>query len=287
MTIKIRSTESTLHPIIKTLSTQIPITEIQGFIFQATDEQLFDSMNNSDNSIPIFCLEAVEIDDVSELKPEAIFSSVDWQKKLHAANFFNSDLLLLVHIKNEGSLFKLYSVEQKNSVISFSQKKIFHFESEFMSWWKSIKLLNQTKPTYEARSRQNLTIFDKIIERNGSGWGGNIDGIVLSPTDNSVKALVEIRQTRNFPLENYDPARFFLGTYRKKGDFKTWLPLVYLKNAYDIPLVLITVSTLDTSKFGFSEISKITKTNIFYENDITPNQNLNTDVNILKTKLLS
>jgi hypothetical protein len=282
LTIKIRSTESSVHPIIKKLSSEIILGDIQGFVFQATDEQLFDATLNSESSIKIFCLEAVEVDDISELIPKSIFSTNEWFNKLHIANFFNSNLLLLSHIKNDDFLFRLYKVENNNSIISFTEISKYSTESEFMLWWNSIKLLNQTKPTYEARSRQNLTIFDNVLEKNGSAWGGNIDGLVISQSNNMVTAIIELRQTRSFPLENYDPARFFLGTQRKSGDFKTWLPLIYLKNAYNLPLVLITVSTLDTSKFGFAKVDKIDKKALYYKDNLSPNRNLNNDIDVLK-----
>ena len=283
MTIKIRSTESTsLHPIIKKLYSEFIIADIQGFIFQSNDEQLLEATNSGVNSIKIQCLEAVEIDTESELNPELIFENAEWIRKINAANFFGSNLLLLSHLKDDTSLFRLHEATKQDSIIILKEMASFADEKEFMTWWKSIKLLGQTKPTYEARSRQNLTVFDNIIEKNGSAWGGNIDGFVLSDNQDKVKAILEFRQTHNFPLERYDPARFFLGTRTKSGDFKTWLPLIYLKNAYNIPVILITISSKDTSKFGFTEVEKIDPTALYYKNNIPPYQNLNDDTQKLK-----
>lgn len=282
MTIKIRSTETSLHPIIKKLFSEFIIADIQGFIFQSNDAQLLEATEKGINSIKIQCLEAVEIDKKDELNPELIFKKEEWIRKINVANFFGSNLLLLSHLKVDTCLFRLHEVTKHESTIILREIDSFDDEKKFMVWWNSIKLLHQTKATYEARERQNRTIFDEIIERNGSGWGGNIDGFILSDSQDQVRAIIEVRQTHKFPLDKYDPARFFLGTRTKSGDFKTWLPLIYLKNAYSIPVILITVSTLDQSKFGHTEVEKIDRNALYYKNNLTPNQNLTDDVHKIK-----
>lgn len=283
MTIKIRSTErSSQHPIIKKLFSEFIIGDIQGFIFQSNDEQLLDAVNKHSNSIQIHCLEAVEIDNMTEFNPELIFNKEEWIRKINVAKFFGSKLLLLSHLKGDTHLFRLHEVVKHESAIMLREINSFDDEKKFMVWWNSIKLLEQTKPTYEARKRQNNTIFDEIIERNGSAWGGNIDGCILSDSQEQVQAIIEIRQTHKFPLDKYDPANYFAGYYGRGGDFKTWLPLIYLKNAYQIPLILITISTLDTSKFGHTEVEKIDRTALYYKNNLSPNQNLTDDVQKVK-----
>lgn len=278
MAIRIRSTETPQHPIIKQLYSEFVITDIQGFIFQGTDQQLWDGTVKGTKSVKIQCLEAVEIDDPAELRPELIFPVEEWTRKINAANFFGSNLLLLSYLKGDNCLFRLHEVTKSGSTIILKEINKFNNEKDFMAWWNSIKLLSQTKPTYEARERQDRTVFDKIIEQNGSGWGGNLDGIILSDSQDKVRAIVEIRQTHSFPLDKYDPARFFLGTRKKGGDFKTWLPLIYLKRAYNIPLILITISSQDTTKFGFTEVEKIDTKALYYKNSVPPYQNLTDDV---------
>lgn len=282
MTIKIRSTETVPNPMLQRIFSEFIIAEIQGFILQATDEQLWEATIKSTNSIKIQCLEAVEIDNKTELNPELIFTKEEWIHKINAANFFGSNMLLLSHLKDDTCLFRLHEIVKYESTIIIKEIESFDDENKFMKWWKSIKLLTQTKATYEARVRQGHTIFDQIIEKNGSAWGGNIDGIVLSDSQDHVRAIIEVRQTHTFPLTRYDPAIFFSGSRTKSGDFKTWLPLMYLKNAYNIPVILITVSTLDTTKFGYAEIEKIDRNALYYKKNITPNQNLTDSIHKLK-----
>jgi hypothetical protein len=282
MTIKIRSTESLIHPIVQRLNSEYIISDIQGFIFTSTDQQLFEATLHCEKSIKIQCLEAVEYDEQDEFKPLLIFSYDEWVKKINTANFFNSSLFLLSCNKKDNYLFRLYNVTHEKDKIIFSEINKFLTEKDFITWWNSIKLLTQLKATYEARERQHLTCFDKIIEKNGSAWGGNIDGIILSDSMEVVKGIIEIRQTHSFPLNIYDPAKFFLGTYKKSGDFKTWLPLVYLKKAYDIPLILITISSEDKTRLGYTEVDNIDKTALHYVNDIHPYDNVTNDFNKYK-----
>lgn len=283
MTIKIRSTEKTSqHPIIKKLFTKFIIGDIQGAIFQSNEAQLLEATAKNNNSIKIQCLEAVEIDNISELNPELIFKKEEWIRKINAAKFFGSNLLLLSHLNGDTHLFRLYEVTKQESEIVFTEINSFNDEKDFMVWWKSIKLLEQTKAVYEARERMNNTIFDNIIEKNGSSWGGNIDGCILSDSQDKVYAIIEIRQTHKIPLDRYDPAQFFLGTRTKSGDFNTWLPLIYLKKSYHIPLILITINSSENSKFGHTEVENIDRTALHYKNNLRPNQNLTDDVTKVK-----
>jgi hypothetical protein len=287
MTIKFRSTETPSHPIKDRLFSEFIISDIQGFIFQSNDAQLLDATDKGLKSIKIQCLEAVEMDKKEELESELILKKEEWLRKINTANFFGSNLLLLTHLKGDTCLFRLYDVTKNGSTIILNEINSFGNESEFMGWWKSIKLLSQTKATYEARARQNLTIFDNIIEKNGSAWGGNIDGFILSDSQDQVRAIIEVRQTHRYSLDKYDPAQFFLGTATKGGDFKTWLPLVYLKKAYNIPIILITISTLDKSRFGYAEVEKIDRTTLYYKSNVPPYQNLTNDTHKLKEWLIS
>lgn len=282
MAIRIRTTEKHPHPIWEKLIEEFPIAEIQGFIFSCTDEELIAATKSSDRSISLQCLEAVEYDSDEEFVPENFFSIQQWTNKINASAFFNSTLLLLTHKPNDSVLFKLHQVLEKDGNIIFKEVSLFKDEESFIGWWRSIKKLTQTKKTVEARPRQGLTVFDNVIEKNGYSWGGNMDGFILTDKDNSVKAIIEVRQSRSFPIEKYDPANYFSGTATKGGDFKTWLPLVYLKKAYNIPIILLTFSTKSGTSYGFTEVLSINESKLFYVNNVSPTKNVNNDFNILK-----
>lgn len=287
MAIRIRTTEKHPHPIWERLINEFPVSEIQGFVFTCSDDELIEATKSSNKEISIQCLEAVEYDSAEEFIPQNIFSTDDWLNKIKSANFFGSNMLLLSYMPNDIVLFKLHEVVSINEEIQFELVNEFKNEGEFIEWWRLIKKLNQTKKTVEARPRQALTVFDGIIERNGFSWGGNMDGFILNSLNNAVIATIEVRQSRSFPIERYDPANYFAGTQKKGGDFKTWLPMVYLKKAFGVPIVLLTLSTKSGNKFGYTEVDSINYKRIFYQNDIPPTANINNDFEVFKKWLLS
>jgi hypothetical protein len=188
---------------------------------------------------------------------------------------------------NDEVLFRLHDVVHQNGVIQFQKVNDFKDQEVFIEWWRSVKKLKQTKKTVEAKPRQALTVFDNIIESNGFSWGGNMDGFILNNHKNAVIATIEVRQSRSFPIENYDPARYFSGTQTKGGDFKTWLPMVYLKKAFGIPIVLLTLSTKSVNKFGYTEVNSINYKRIFYQDNVPPTSNITDDFEVFKSWLLN
>ncbi len=233
---------------------------------------------SSTANIPIHCLEAIEYDTEDELTPTNIFTQDEWEKKINIANFFNAKLLLLTHCTADKSLFRTYSVvSNPEGQITFTLVNDFPNEASFIEWWASIKKLAQTKATVEARPRQAETIFDGVIEKYGLSWGGNIDGFVLKGDVGSVVLILELRQSRRTLVSKYDPANYFLGTTTKGGDFKTWLPLVYLKKAYNLPLALITLSTKSPDEIGYTEVRGINTQRLFYVDNISPIINVTKD----------
>lgn len=287
MAIRIRTTEHHPHPMWEQLINEFPVSEIQGFVFTCTDEELIEATKTSNNNIPIQCLEAVEYDLPEEFTPKNIFSDKVWLNKIKTANFFGSSLLLLSYMPNDKVLFKLHEVIARGNTVQFVLISEFQNEVTFVDWWRSIKKLNQTKKTVEAKPRQALTVFDDIIERNGFSWGGNMDGFILNNLDNSVVTTIEVRQSLSFPIEKYDPANYFAGTLKKGGDFKTWLPMVYLKKAYGVPIVLLTLSTKSGSKFGYTEVTSINYKRIFYRNNVPPTANVTDNFEVFKKWLIN
>jgi|GEM_PF-1842142 len=276
MAIKIRTTEKHPHPVWDKFVQAFPVAELQGFTLACSAEELTAATKNHQGGIVIHCLEAIEYQDDSELIPEMIFSHQDWVNKISAAEFFGSPMLLLTYKENDEVLFRLFEVRNTAEGIVFHPREVFIDEAAFMDFWIDIKKIKQTKKTVEAKERQALTLFDEIIERNGASWGGNMDGFVLSK-DGAVKVIIEVRQSRKQSVTNYDPAKYFGGTQNKGGDFMTWLPMVYLKYAYNIPIVLITLSTLDEELFGFTEVATISSSKLYYRDDISPTRRVTND----------
>lgn len=286
MSIRIRSTEQHPHPIWTQLLNEFCISEIQGFLFECTDNELIEATKTASNCLQIHCLEAVEYDEEEEFYPLNIFTFEEWSRKFFTARFFKCPLLLLAHKKQDAVLMRLFEVQEIQDSINFSLISVFPDENSLIEWWKEIKRLTQTKATVEAAPRQRNTVIDNILSRHNLAWGGNVDGFILTNDKLEVKAIIEIRQTRSFSLDHYDPANYFTGTKTKGGDFKTWLPLIYLKKAYHIPLILITLSAMETNRFGFTEVFSINHRSLFYVDQVPPTQNVTDDFSVFKTWLL-
>ena len=280
MAIRIRTTEHHPHNMWQRLEQHFTISEIQGFIFECTDDEMIAATKASTRNIPIHCLEAVEYDTAIEFEPTSIFTHDEWHAKIHVAQYFGTDLMILTHCSTDDILFRTYTVSYNASNdIVFTVVREFADEGPFIDWWASIKKLSQTKATVEASPRQAKTIFDGIIEKHGLSWGGNIDGFILKTDVGTVVLILELRQSRITLVSKYDPAVYFLGTATKGGDFKTWLPLIYLKKAYNLPLALITLSTKSPDEIGYTEVFGINTQKLFYVDDISPKTNVTKDLN--------
>ena len=277
MAIRRRTTENHPHPIWQKLAEEFNIVEMEGLVFECSDDELIKATKAGTATIPVHCIEAVECDTKEEFGYLDFYKESEWLKKLSAANFFNSRLRLISHVLNDEHLFTVHEVGVVNEKLSFAEVKQFSNELGFIKWWKTLKKLSQSKGQVEARPRQSLTIIDGVMTKHGLQWGGNVDGFILTNDNKRVSAIIELRQSRKTIVEKYDPATYYLGTPTKGGDFKTWLPLVYLQKAYNIPLILLTVSTLDETKMGYTEVRGINEKRIFYVNDISPTRNVTGD----------
>ena len=283
MAVRVRSTEQLEHPVWRRMKSVLKIGELQGLVFKATDEQLVRAIRHPKETIELICLEAAEYDRRSEFLLPNIFPEKEWLKKIAVARFLNAPLFLLTYGKNDRFLFRLHRVTLDRSFKPAAEEiDRFADEKSFVIWWASIKRLNQTKRTVEAKPRQHRTRFDRVIERHGFQWGGNIDGFWMANRPPYVRAIFEVRQTHRYPLDEYDPARFFSGTAKKGGDYKTWLPLVYLHRRYDLPLVLITLNSREPDLFGFAEVQAVSERELIYADQMPPGRNVTADIGLFK-----
>ncbi len=283
MSLRIRSTENLDHPVWQRLKSVFKIGDIQGLLLKATDEELIHCTRAPCEPIDMVCLEAVEYDQRTEFCTTKIFSEKEWLKKIAIARFFNAPLYLLSYGSNDRYLFRLHSVSCDASYKPMLREvRKFPDEAAFITWWATVKTLSQTKFTVEAKPRQRLTHFDRVIEKHGFQWGGNIDGFIMASHPPYVRAIIEVRQTRRRTVTDYDPARYFSGTAKKGGDFKTWLPLVYLKKTFDLPLVLITLSAKERRAFGFAEVVSLNYKKLFYADERPPTQNITEHIKVFQ-----
>ena len=158
-------------------------------------------------------------------------------------------------------------------------------EQDFLLWWRQKKQTVQNKP-YRAdfKARVQESYFDNLLEANGEKWGGNIDGIIVSPrgSDIDVLGIVENRFTNLNTIRMYDPNAYFT---HGGGDYYTWLPLVNLCAILNVPLFLCTYSNRpgETHLVGVTCIQHLDETGITYitderDQEIKPYNNLVSDI---------
>ena len=283
MGIRIRTTEDRTHPMFRKLQDQFEIGEIQGCIFGCTDREMEEETRTGSQDIPVVCLEAVEYDQRDEFHPLHFSGTSAWQRKKSLADFFSAPLFLLSHCTAEQTKFRLHEVKRTSkSQLGFATYSVFQSEGECIEWWAEIKQLPQTKRTYEARSRQDRTAFDRVIEQHDYFWGGNLDGVLLDRGRRAPLALLEIRKSKCTRVEEYDPADYFQGTINKSGDYKTWLPLIYLKKAYNLPLILITLSEQSPDAFGFTEVKTISRSQLYYQDGESPTMHVTSELSAFR-----
>lgn len=161
---------------------------------------------------------------------------------------------LFVKIEGEPEICQ-YQIAAEESGDSLALKEVTHArltEDDFVEWWAQHKQTKQTKGyRTDFQRRAENSYFDSVLESHGLRWGGNVDGLLVSPENgNQVTAVIENRYTRKCPIRNYDPAKHF------HDDINTWRPLILLREQLDVPLLLMTYSrrTGEGRKAGLAQV---------------------------------
>jgi hypothetical protein len=99
-------------------------------------------------------------------------------------------------------------------------------------------------------------------------------------------SILEFRKSTKINVADYDPANYYNGYYGRQGDYNTWKPLIKLKKDLDKPLLLITLSELNGSIYGGTEVLDADNNHLYYRNNLKPNKNINKSIVDLIEKLL-
>jgi hypothetical protein len=187
--------------------------------------------------------------------------------------------------------YQIYDAVLNNGIINYELKNNFT-KTDFINWWRSKQSFDQKKAMYNAGSRIAESIIDKDLFSNSLAWGVNIDGFTLSKETNKVTSICEKRICTYKPpytINNYDPNKFFHGTYNRSGDFPSWNILFELSKKMGVPLILFTFDTSTEKKVGISKICNVSQQNgLTYLENIKPFQQIiNDDFETLTLKLNS
>ncbi len=265
----IRSTENQGIPFFENIKKEILFCDLQGLIFGAPREAIENAINTKE-LLPLTGIEAIQLENNEPLETShRAFSNIEWKLKKKFCQSLNSELFLLTFLQNCHTIEEVGISSSEN--IEFTPKWRFNGE-ELATWWKTKKGTMQIKKMYEARPRQHRTVFDNVLESRGTEWGGNIDGVIFDRLEKPI-AILETRCSHRDNVKTYDPSRYFHGTFTKKGDYMTWLPPWYLSQVLEIPLLLLTFSTVSPSLCGAAKIGRMTESGISYE-DTAPPENI-------------
>ncbi len=173
------------------------------------------------------------------------FSEREFYIKSCFAERVNVSFFLFIHREGTKKIY-LYEIKpdhKRKSVQSVAEEIL--SEEDFIDWWGSHKRTIQRKGYRgELKDRIQLSYFDSLLESRGLKWGGNVDGFMVSAEGDSTEevniiSVIENRFTNKKSIRQYDPADYFKSG---GGDYRTWFPLIKLKEMLGIPLFIFTYS---------------------------------------------
>lgn len=147
----------------------------------------------------------------------------------------------------------------------------------FAKWWKELKGMPQTKQLNNgAGVRADNTVFDSTLRRYGLEWGGNIDGFVLSKSNDEVLCVIDNISVSvdNLSGNNADPGAYFHSPNPKHGPrYEGWYGAVKLSNQLNVPHMLLTIDKKhpQTEHVGMTFIDELSPDGLFYVENISPN----------------
>jgi len=254
-----------IHPMIDELINNYNINNNQGNLILSSSGLLINTKYEFSAVVEYYELEKDEELYIGSIQKDIIGSII-------LADKLSLPLYIIVY-KENNEYFSIYDYFQKNR---FNKSFVLPSkESEFISWWKTLKGTVQVKPFYK-NTEENYKI-NSILLSAGYRWGGDIDGFIVNK-ERKITSILEFRKSTKINVGDYDPKKYYSGYYNRAGDYHTWKPLIKLKNELNVPLYLITMSELNGSIYGGTEVKNATPNDLIYKNDISPNSNLNKSI---------
>jgi hypothetical protein len=230
-------------------------------------------------------VEAVEFGADEAINLKNIFQKDEWIAKWCLCNQLAVPMYVVTYKSGENfiSIYEISLCRKHDSLdIEIAPYKKLE-PKNFADWWSELKGTKQTKPLYEAGPR--ISLFDRLLEKQGLAWGGNIDGFILGSHMKPL-VIIETRYTQKIPLEDYDPAVFYPPHYTRAGDYKTWEPMVLLASKLSTPLFLFTFEReSDEERIGFAVINSISERELEYQGG-PPNKNIVQGIENIKHQIM-
>ena len=212
-------------------------------------------------------IEAVEYNELEQIKINDVFKKEEIEAKLLMAKKLEIPFFFVAYQKGIYYIFEINRNHEQRLINKLD-------EIGFVTWWASVKKTKQFHPLNNGGlDRAYGTIFDRVLDKYGQKWGGNVDGFIIGNSD--IQCIIDNISIAFVSIDNYkaDPARFF---HLRGPKYETWYSTVKLANMLKVPHILLTIDKNNPSEevVGISVIDELTKNGIKYVDNITPPQRI-------------
>lgn len=212
-------------------------------------------------------IEAVEYNELEKISIYSVFSTKEIDARLLMARRLGIPFYFVAFQKDNYYIYEIQQDADQNLIHMFN-------ELGFVNWWASIKKTKQLHPLNNGGlDRAYGTIFDRVLDKYGQKWGGNVDGFIIENKD--ITCIIDNISIAFVSIDNEkaDPARFF---HLRGPKYETWYSTVKLANTLGIPHILLTIDKNNPNNeiVGISVIDELTKNGIKYVDNITPPQRI-------------
>lgn len=301
MNLKRRSSENN-NPFENTLMEKLNLYEMQGLLVNAEWN-------------PTIGMEAIQSDDIDSILAkikdsnykqhflEKIFEKVHLNKKRLIGRYIltqNLDIPLFIILygqsKNNQYIFANFKICLSDNNDNRLNLSICHEktrnEEDFINWWKEHKGTIQTKDTANgAKPRIQRTLIDKILEKHGLEWGGNIDAFhpINSNKHNittyKVQYIVDFISVSKDMEENADPHKWYNDGNPKHGPrYEGLKAQSIIANKLNVPHIMLYIDknpNPNVKRLGITSIKQISQKKIELTHDPNTDQQIIPGKNIV------
>lgn len=156
-------------------------------------------------------------------------------------------------------------------------------EDGFINWWNKNKGTVQCKPfTNGAGSRVSSTYIDRILEKHGLKWGGNIDAFLIDVNKedymkSEIKCIIDFLSCSRHMEVNADPRKWYNDGNPKHGPkyegFKTQSTIASILGVPHL-IIYIDKSNKNQKKAALSSVKEISPDNIILTEELDTHKEL-------------
>ncbi len=179
------------------------------------------------------CFKDIDLETFSE---DEIFALIKQEEPLLSSkiDFANRINVFYRYVLYRYQPESIYIYRFENNILVLKSK--FNNFCEFINHTRKIRDLQMLSPLQE----KNMPNIDHIFRnRCNYAWMGNLDGLFISNTDGTPKALVEFQTTIKTPVSEHCNNTWFAPRNGRKGDEQRWKVFDILSKQSKLPLIII------------------------------------------------